>query len=60
LGGMCVRPDDLSREGTATWLATQKAYRAKTLSAMGYNGSIYNVSELEWTQTSYIQPQMHP
>ena len=30
------------------------------LAKIHYNGSIYDVPELRWTQTSYIQPQMHP
>lgn len=25
-----------------------------------YNASIYKVEQLQWTQTSYIQPQIHP
>lgn len=24
------------------------------------NASIYKVEQLQWTQTSYIQPQIHP
>ena len=25
-----------------------------------YNGTVYKIPQLQWTQTSYVQPQMHP
>ena len=26
----------------------------------GYTGGVFDVHGVQWTQTSYIQPQMHP
>lgn len=43
-----------------SWLASIKAWREQTRSQTHYNDSIYSVPALLWTQTSYIQPQMHP
>lgn len=43
-----------------SWLASIKAWREQTRSQTHYNDSIYSVPELLWTQTSFIQPQMHP
>lgn len=44
----------------AAWRSGLEAWRARMLAKIDYNGSIYEVPELKWTQTSYIQPQMHP
>jgi len=27
---------------------------------IGYKGGVFDTPELQWTQTSFIQPQMHP
>ncbi len=40
------------------WVADLKHWRAEELIRMGYNGSEYQRPELEWTQSSFIQPQM--
>merc|ERR1719272_517196 len=42
------------------WMTAMTAWRTRMRSKIDYNGSIYDVPELKWTQTSYIQPQMHP
>ena len=42
------------------WMAAMTAWRTRMRAKISYNGSIYEVPELKWTQTSYIQPQMHP
>lgn len=43
-----------------SWLEEMKAYRELLLTEISYNGSVYDVEELAWTPTAYIQPQMHP
>lgn len=44
----------------AIWLQQLHDFRDRCLASVGYNGSIYNVDALKWTQTTYMQPQMHP
>jgi len=41
-----------------TWLADVKHWRMERRIRIGYNGSEYERPELEWTQSSFIQPQM--
>ena len=71
IGDPCAVPTDLAG-GTElllappntvaqpAWLARIQAWRAACLDSIAFNGSIFEVPELAWTQTSYIQPQMHP
>ena len=42
-----------------SWIQKITAQRTKDLQSVQYNGSIYSVPELDWTQSSFIQPQMH-
>ncbi len=41
-----------------TWLNDVKHWRAERRIRVGYDGSRYARPELEWTQSSFIQPQM--
>jgi iron(II)-dependent oxidoreductase len=40
------------------WLAEQIHWRAERRIRVGYDGSRYNLPELQWAQHSFIQPQM--
>jgi gamma-glutamyl hercynylcysteine S-oxide synthase len=40
------------------WLADIQHWRRERLIRMGYNGSEYTRPEFQWTQRSFIQPQM--
>lgn len=40
------------------WRQALVTWRTRMRKKIAYNGSIYDVPELKWTQTSYIQPQM--
>ena len=42
------------------WLDGIQLSRENELKSIQYNGSIYNVDGIKWTQGSFIQPQMHP
>jgi gamma-glutamyl hercynylcysteine S-oxide synthase len=40
------------------WLADITHWRAERLIRIGYDGSRYDMPELKWTQSSFMQPQM--
>eukprot|EP01084_Bolivina_argentea_P150331 262542_1 len=42
-----------------SWLYNITQMRKNDLNSVGYNGSIYNVPDIQWTQSSFIQPRMH-
>ena len=42
------------------WLANLISDRNKTLAALRFAGGVFDDSALKWTQSSYIQAQMHP
>ena len=42
------------------WRQSLEEWKAAAIKDMNYTGEVYSVPELKWTQTSYIQPQMHP
>lgn len=48
-------PDDFE-----TWMDSMQSLRESCLDSIGYNASIYDVEEIQWTQTAFMQPQMHP
>ena len=43
----------------SSWLNKISSQKDSDLKSISYNGSIYNVSGIHWTQSSFIQPQMH-
>ena len=56
--GQLIRAPN-STAGWADWLQEITQWRTACREKVGYNGSIYNVNHLKWTQNSYIQPQSH-
>ncbi|MGC2212482.1 MAG: SUMF1/EgtB/PvdO family nonheme iron enzyme [Silvibacterium sp.] len=40
------------------WLQEMRAWRAQRLIRMGYDKNLYDLPELKWSQSSFIQPQM--
>ena len=53
-------PAAINASAVRQWRTSVEAWRAAVLAQLRYNGTVYGVPELEWTQTSYVQPQMHP
>ena len=53
-------PATINASAVRQWRTSVEAWRAAVLANLRYNGTVYGVPELEWTQTSYVQPQMHP
>jgi hypothetical protein len=54
----CVYQGPRSPSEQKDWLARLVADKYKTLSAISFSGGVFD--DIPWTQTSYIQPQMHP
>ena len=45
----------------AAWHAQMLKWRDEYRQSVKYNGTrVYSDPQLKWTQTSYMQPQMHP
>ena len=44
----------------AKWRADMQQWREAYRNSTNYSPAIYNDPQLTWTQTSYMQPQMHP
>eukprot|EP00486_Rosalina_sp_Unknown_P008782 CAMPEP_0201589924 /NCGR_PEP_ID=MMETSP0190_2-20130828/172184_1 /ASSEMBLY_ACC=CAM_ASM_000263 /TAXON_ID=37353 /ORGANISM="Rosalina sp." /LENGTH=962 /DNA_ID=CAMNT_0048045033 /DNA_START=27 /DNA_END=2915 /DNA_ORIENTATION=+ len=42
-----------------SWMSQITAQKKKDLDSISYNGSIFEVPAIQWTQSSFIQPQMH-
>eukprot|EP01084_Bolivina_argentea_P150332 262543_1 len=42
-----------------SWFNTISTQRKKDLQSINYNASIFNVSGLDWTQSTFILPHMH-
>src|SRR5579863_3613117 len=51
-------PGPRAPSGFAAWLQDIQSWRHERLIRMGYDGSQYEMPELRWTQSSFIQPQM--
>ena len=51
-------PGPPSKEAAAEWLSEITRYRAERRVRAGLTGEIYARPELQWTQSSFIQPQM--
>jgi gamma-glutamyl hercynylcysteine S-oxide synthase len=50
------KPCDQQDHGA--WLADIRHWRSERLLRIGYDGSRYELPQLQWTQSSFIQPQM--
>jgi formylglycine-generating enzyme required for sulfatase activity len=53
-----VRASTCTKADIASWLSDIKHWRVEHLLRMGYEGSQYARKELQWTQSSFVQPQM--
>ena len=49
-----------SANATAAWLEEMRTWRKACLDALQLTGAVYEVKELQWTQTAYFQPLMMP
>ena len=43
-----------------TWYENLASWKETTLAEINFNGSIFEVPEILWTQTTFMQPQIHP
>ena len=43
-----------------SWLAALESWRESCRAGLRLNGSVYDLPQLKWTQSSWIQPQIHP
>src|ERR1035438_10082602 len=50
-------PGPPSKEATADWLSEITRYRTERRVRAGLTGDIYTRPELQWTQSSFFQPQ---
>lgn len=53
-------PASINASAVVAWRASLDTWRADVLANMRYNGTVYKFPALQWTQTSYVQPQTHP
>lgn len=54
---MFAAPTDMSAQ--ASWLANLSDWRQQILSSISFNGSVYDNTMVNWSRTSYVQPQVH-
>lgn len=47
-----------TQQELAEWFKEMRAWRADQRLRMGYDQNLYDLSALQWTQSSFIQPQM--
>ncbi len=47
-----------TQEDHDAWLADIRHWRSERLDRIGYDGSRYNLPALNWTQSSFLQPQL--
>eukprot|EP01043_Picozoa_sp_COSAG02_P095158 COSAG02_NODE_31542_length_531_cov_1.905093_1_plen_99_part_01 len=63
MGGAKQMPGPAKMDATTVgeWHANMVRWREEYRASVQYNGTaVYSNSQLTWTQTSYMQPQMHP
>lgn len=53
-------PTSSSAAVHAAWLASLGRDRDETTTRLRYAGGVFGSQALQWTQTAYVQPQMHP
>ena len=58
--GPCQTNGPTSPADQPAWLAQLKSDRDTTLASINYTGGVFSNPSLLWTQSAYIQPQMHP
>ena len=61
-GGSCINcqtPGPKSPAEQPAWLSDLKKARDETLTKIGYTGGVFDTPEMQWTQSAWIQPQMH-
>lgn len=56
----CQYPGPANVGSRQTWFEELRTSKRQALQAIGYDGGVFDVPELKWTQSSFIQPQMHP
>merc|ERR1719408_1028453 len=56
--GQCIVDGPSDRSQQAKWLADLVADRENTIKTIKYSGGVFD--EVKWTQSAWIQPQMHP
>ena len=56
----CFSAGPASQAEQPGWLANLQQLKAEWRTKVNYSGGVFSNSQLQWTQTAYIQPQMHP
>jgi len=56
--GKCIIDGPADRSQQAKWLADLVSDRENTLKTINYAGGVFD--QVNWTQSAFIQPQMHP